>query len=200
MPRADNAYSQFVALAKIVLPVVGLGLLSSLFLIPNQRSEIGELPYSEVELEEIVETQSVLGPRYSTILDNGALVTVNARTARPILTAPGEYLAFDLSGVMETEGGTQITFEGGEARIDENTKIARVEDGLRIVHGDGFVLTARGGASNFEGTRAHSEGDVVLTGPGISVYAGRAEFAPDPRTQDQVMVFSDGVRVLYKPR
>ena len=32
MPRADNRYSQFVTAAKIILPLAGLGLLSSLFL------------------------------------------------------------------------------------------------------------------------------------------------------------------------
>ncbi|MDJ0859447.1 MAG: hypothetical protein QNJ03_10230 [Dinoroseobacter sp.] len=200
MPRADNAYSQFVALAKIVLPVVGLGLLSSLFLLSNQNREVGELPYSEVELEEIVESQSVLSPRYSTILDNGSALTLNARTARPVLTSPGEFRAFDLSGIMETLSGDRITFEGGAARIDQNTRIAKVEDGLRIVHSDGYVLTAQGGSSSFDGKHALSEGDVKLNGPGISLFAGRAEFFPDERTKAQVVVFSDGVRVLYTPQ
>ncbi len=199
MPRADNAYSQFVALAKIVLPVVGLGLLSSLFLLSNENSEGGDLPFSEVELEEIVETQSVFGPRYNTVLDNGASVTLNARTARPVLTSPGEYRAFDLTGQMTTVSGEVITLEGGAAHISQDTKIATIEDGLRIVHSDGYVLTARGGASSFDGLRAQSEGDVVITGEDIVIAAERAEITADPETEAQVIVFSGGVRVLYTP-
>ncbi|MEM8580872.1 MAG: hypothetical protein AAGA38_08935 [Pseudomonadota bacterium] len=200
MPGADNTYSQFVALAKIVLPVVGLGLLSSLFLLSDQSSEVGELPFSEVELEEIVESQSVLGPRYNTILDNGSSVTLNARTARPVLTSPGQYRAFDLTGQMTTLQGEVITLEGGEAHIDQDTKIATIENGLRIVHSNGYVLTARGGESSFDGKRAQSEGDVVITGEGIVLAAERAEITSDPATDAQVIVFSGGVRVLYTPQ
>jgi lipopolysaccharide export system protein LptC len=200
MARADNRYSQFVALAKIVLPVLGLGLLSSLFLLSNQSTEVGELPYSEVELEEIVTNKSVLGPNYKTTLESGAAVDLRARTARPILSTPGQFRAMDVTGTMTTASGDEITFDGGVAMIDQNEKIATVQDGLRIVHSDGYILTAKGGFTQFDGTEAMSEGDVVMKGPGITVTAGRAELRPEPGTESQVVVFSGGVRVLYTPQ
>ncbi|WP_425093817.1 hypothetical protein [Tropicimonas sp. S265A] len=200
MPRADNLYSQFVTLAKITLPVLGLGLLSSLFLLSNEGREVGELPYSEVELEDIVENQRVGGPRYQTILENGSSVDLRARTARPLLTSPGEFLAEEVFGILKTSGGTEITLDGGQARIDQNAKIAVIDDGLRIVHGAGYIMTARGGTTTFDGTEAVSEGDVVVVGEQITLNAARAELKPDPATNSQVIVFSGGVRVLYKPQ
>lgn len=200
MPRADNAYSQFVALTKIVLPIVGLGLLSSLFLLSDQERDVGELPYSEVELEEIAENQSISGPVYQTTLDNGSSVRLRARTARPILTDPGTYKAVDLTGVMTTLSGDEITLDGGLAHVDQNARTATVEDGLRIVHSNGFVLTAQSGTSSFDGTRATSEGNVIVEGDNIKISAARAEFQQNPEKQSQVVVFSGGVTVLYTPQ
>lgn len=199
MAGADDLYSQFVGLAKIVLPVLGLGLLSSLFLLSDQARDVGELPYSEVELEQIVESQSVLGPRYQTTLDNGTSVDVRARTARPLLSEPGQFRATDLTGDLVTRRGATIRVDGGEALIDQKGKVAIISDGLRITHSDGYILTARGGETTFDGTAAASEGDVVLKGPGVTLSAGRAELRPDPDTGSQVVVFSGGVRVLYTP-
>lgn len=197
MPRADNAYSLFVALTKIVLPIFGLGLLSSLFLLSNRSTEVGELPYSEVELEQIVESQSVLGPSYQTTLDNGSFINLEAQTARPILTDPGTFRAETLRGLMTTAGGAEITLSGGVAYIDQNTRVATIEDGLRIEHSDGYILSARGGETSFDGSEAMSDGDVVLKGPNVTITAGHAELRPNAPEGSQVVVFSGGVRVLY---
>ena len=45
MPRVDNRYSVFVGTAKIVLPILGLGVLSTLFLLPDSRDDT-PIPYS----------------------------------------------------------------------------------------------------------------------------------------------------------
>jgi len=198
MAILDNRYSQFVALAKILLPILGLGLLSSLFLLSNRSVEIGDLPYSEVELEEIVESQSILSPRYQTILKNGTAVDVQAVTARPLLSAPGRnYRALEVTGTLRSQSGTLIEFDTGTADIDQTSKMATARDGLRIVHSAGYTMTARGGTTRFDGTEAVSEGDVVVKGEDLTLTAGRAELRTNPDTGEQVITFSQGVRVLY---
>ncbi|HDR29767.1 MAG TPA: hypothetical protein ENN83_14595, partial [Rhodovulum sp.] len=62
MASHDNAYSRFIALAKIVLPLAALGILSTLFLISRDTPSGDDLPYSRVAVDELIREQRIGAP------------------------------------------------------------------------------------------------------------------------------------------
>lgn len=197
MPRADNRYSQFVTAAKIILPLLALGLLSSLFLISNAPEGDQTIPFSDLELEEIVEGQRILRPRYQTVLDSGATARFSAESARPDLTDPDRFMASEISGRVVQLDGIQIDIRGAEGVMDNTRRTIRIEGGLRLSRTDGFTLSTDGAEASLDGQRAETTGDVIVLGPGLTLSAGRALMQPDPETGSREVVFTDGVKLVY---
>ena len=52
MAAAGIAYSRFVALAKVVLPLAALRLFATLFLIARQIDPDAAIPFAEVDVEQ----------------------------------------------------------------------------------------------------------------------------------------------------
>ncbi|WP_424967190.1 MULTISPECIES: hypothetical protein [unclassified Dinoroseobacter] len=200
MPRADNRYSQFVSAAKIILPLAGLGLMSSLFLISGAGDTQQEIPFSEVELEEIVEGQRIFQPRYQTVLDDGSELELVAESARPLLTNPNQFMANEISGRVFALDGLQVDIRAARGVVDNATDTVRVEGGLRLSRTDGFVLSAEGAEARLDGQTAQSRGDVIVLGPGITLNAGSAEYRRDPESGAAQLLFTQGVKLVYTPQ
>lgn len=197
MPRADNRYSQFVAAAKIILPLLALGLLSSLFLISGSPDDEQSIPFSEIELQEIVGGQRILRPRYQTVLDDGATARFTAESARPDLTDPDRFLATEITGAIIQPDGVQIDIRGAEAVMDNARGTIRIDGGLRLSRTDGFTLSSDGAEASLDGKRAETTGEVIVLGPGLTLSAGRAVVQTDPETGVRQVVFTDGVKLVY---
>jgi len=197
MPRADNRYSQFVTAAKIILPLLALGLLSSLFLISNAPEGELTIPFSDMELEEIVEGQRILRPRYRTVLDSGATARFTAESARPDPDDPDRFLAEEITGrVMQTDG-VQIDIRGAAGAMDNAARMVQITGGLRLSRTDGYTLSTEGAEASLDGQRGETTGEVIVLGPGITLTAGKAQLVPDPATGARQVVFTDGVKLVY---
>jgi lipopolysaccharide export system protein LptC len=197
MPRADNRYSQFVMAAKIILPLLALGLLSSLFLLSGAPDGEQTIPFSEMELEEIVEGQRILRPRYQTVLDSGATARFTAESARPDLRNPDRFMASEITGQIVQPDGIQIDFRGAEGVMDNASRTLRIDGGLRLSRTDGFTLSARGAEVALDGQWAETTSDVIVLGPGLTLSAGRAVMRPDADSGAREVVFTDGVKLVY---
>lgn len=200
MPRADNRYSQFVAAAKIILPLAGLGLLSSLFLISGADQSGTDIPFSEIELEEIVEGQRILSPRYQTVLANGAQVDFTAQSAKPDLSNTARFTASELIVRIDQPDGLRIDLRGAEGTLDNDARTVRVEGGLRLARSDGFTLSTEGAEARLDGLAGHTTGEAIILGPGVTLNAGRAEVIFDTETSTQRIVFTQGVKLIYTPQ
>lgn len=200
MPRADNRYSQFVLAAKIILPLLALGLLSSLFLLSGAPEGEQTIPFSEIELEEIVEGQRVMRPHYRTVLDSGATARFTAESARPDMTDPDRFMATEITGQIIQLDGIQIDIRGAEGVMDSDTRTIRIEGGLRLARTDGFTLSTEGAEARLDGQWAETTSDVIVLGPGLTLSAGRAVVEPDPVSGGREVVFTDGVKLVYTPQ
>lgn len=200
MPRADNRYSQFVLAAKIVLPLLALGLLSSLFLLSGVQDGEQTIPFSDIELEEIVEGQRILRPRYQTVLDSGALARFTAESARPDIGNPDRFMASEITGRILQNDGLQVDIRGAEGVMDNASRTVRIEGGLRLSRTDGYTLSTEGAEVRLDGQWGETTSDVIVLGPGLTLSAGRARMQPDAATGNREVVFKDGVKLVYTPQ
>ena len=83
MARADNTYSRIVAGMKILLPLVALGLLSTLFLISNTIDPSGPVPTAPIDLEQRAQSLGVTRPSFAGISGRGDEIKMRADVAWP---------------------------------------------------------------------------------------------------------------------
>jgi lipopolysaccharide export system protein LptC len=194
MARADNRYSVFVGTAKIILPILGLGLLSTLFLLPDSRDDT-PIPYSEVELNEIIEGQRIAEPDFQTVTENGSTVSIVADSARPDILNPDVFRGKEVIGQMITPEGDVIDVRSAEGSFDRSVSALTLTGGLRAAHSNGFVMAAPGGRANLDANTAETDGSTLVTGPEIKLTAGKATIDGT----SEVVVFSEGVKLIYTP-
>ncbi|MEL7087874.1 MAG: hypothetical protein AAGL98_05440, partial [Planctomycetota bacterium] len=61
----DNAYSRFVAWAKIILPLVALGLLSTMFLVSRDSDPAATIRIGEQEARGLAQEDGMSAPRFA---------------------------------------------------------------------------------------------------------------------------------------
>ncbi len=79
---AGRRTSRAAALAKLVLPLLALAVLSTLFLFAD-RSGPPPLPYSEAEIDALAREMRLGAPRYAAVTGDGAALVVSAAEVRP---------------------------------------------------------------------------------------------------------------------
>ena len=77
----DESYSQLVGFLKITLPLAALALMSTIFLFARAPSQDSTIPYAEIE--EIAREPRLSGAQLSGVTEDGSVIELNARTAKP---------------------------------------------------------------------------------------------------------------------
>lgn len=195
MSRAGDFYSSFVTLAKIALPLLALALLSTLFLLARQDSDGTDIPYSDVELQDIVEGQRIAQPDFQSVLSDGSEINMVAESARPDILKPSVFHATEIVGEIVAPDGEVIAWQSAEGVFDSSENTLALQGGLRIRHSSGFELTAPGADADLEGRRAVTTGASLITGPDLWLKADKAEGTQSP----EVVVFTGNVKLIYTP-
>lgn len=198
MVYRGNLYTSFVTFAKIVLPLAAIVLLASLFLLSSQPEETQRIPYSDVELAEIVSGQRLAEPRYQGVLFDGAPLSVTAQRAIPDPVVEGRITATDI--VIETQAldGTDTIMIAPRGVFDETEQIGAVQGGVVINRSDGYVALTPGLRGTITGDRIETLGPLSVTGPGVKLEAGYGRLTQDPaQPRSEVLVFTGGVKLVY---
>lgn len=194
MHARDNAYSRFIGRAKVLLPLVGLVLLSTLFLIARSPQGTGEIPFAEIEA--IAREQRVSAPRFAGTTESGASIAVEAVTVRP--GAQGLYEIETPMGVVETPEGARIEMRAATGEIDAEARQMRLDGPVTVVSSLGYRAETPVLMADLSTGGVVSSGEIEVDGPFGRFSAGemRSEM---PRGEAPRMVFSKGVRLLYDP-
>lgn len=202
---ADNLHSQTVAALKIFLPLLGLVVLSTLFLVSTSTKPSDPIPYAEADIQDLLREPRLTGPSFSGMTEDGAALTLTAREALPAVSGTDQGgLARDLAGLLETPDGILTTITAGEARLDAGTRQVMLRGGVAISVSSGYELRFNEGQIGLDQTEILAIGGVALTGPMGSLTAGTLSTTPAPDTAEAgpdhyLMVFKSGVRLIYQP-
>lgn len=198
MAVADNAYSRFVQWVKIILPLLALGLLSTMFLFSRTVNPEDAIPISEVDVEQIAKEQRLAAPEFSAVTSDGSTVTVRAAVARPDLTDSRRLSAEDVDAQILTQRGLKIDIDANEALYDGGADQLSLTGDVQITTSTGYALRTETLVADLEETGLVSESEVRGNGPSGKLEAGRMELRG--QSGAQVLVFKDGVKLLYDPK
>ncbi|SFE51027.1 LPS export ABC transporter periplasmic protein LptC [Roseivivax sediminis] len=201
--RSPGSYSRIVSWLKLLLPLVALGLLSTIFLFARNADPTANIPVATARDLAGRASQMVTDPRYSGTTDSGASVTLTAARARPDPEAEGQIRAETLEAAMAFEDGSRIDLAAPDARLRDSDDEVQLSGGVTITSSQGYRLTTDSLTAAMTRIEAQSGGAVRGEGPAGTIEAGRLRIeetgSEGARPGDVRLLFTGGVDVVYEP-
>ncbi|MDA7423872.1 LPS export ABC transporter periplasmic protein LptC [Thalassococcus lentus] len=198
MARAEGLYSRVVAWLKIILPLAALALLSTLFLLSRSGDPMMDTPFAEALASGETVQQKVSAPYFAGTTRRGEMLIMTAESARPGLD--GKIHANSLEATLTQSNGATIQLNAPEATLRDGQQEALLEGGVRIESSTGYVVVTDGLISEFNETRARTTGPVKGTAPFGTLDAGGLQISPAETEGDVLLLFTDGVKLIYEPK
>ena len=201
LARHDNLHSRLVFWLKILLPLTALMILSSVFLLSRNIRPEDAIPYTEVDIADRIRTPRLTAPDFAGVTADGAALSLKAAEARLATdgsTNPGAIS--DLVGLLETPDGARTDLTAKAARLDQDNQHMVLGGGVVISNSTGYRIETEAITVALDRTRLDSLGPVRATGPAGSLKAGKMHLGLDDTDPTAyVLVFKDGVRMIYLP-
>ncbi|MDJ0825909.1 MAG: LPS export ABC transporter periplasmic protein LptC [Rhodobacter sp.] len=200
MVRTDDTYSRVIAWLKILLPLVALGILSILFLVARTIDPAQDLPFADVDIDEITRDQRVSRPNFSSVTADGAAITLSASTARPVPGSPDIITGDNIAAAIDLAGGSRIDIRADAAVIDSIAQLAELQGGVVLHSSEGITLKTDALSVSLETSQLASDSAIALTGPHGRLTAGSFRTQGDGSDGNPyVVVFKDRVELIYDP-
>lgn len=197
MDTYDNRYSNFVSWTKILLPLAGIVLLSTLFLFARPQGGDGTIPFAE--LEEIAREPRIAAPNFSGVTSDGSIFAISAATARPLEGQAGLTIE-TLTASIDAADGTRIDISAGTGMVNTSEQTATMGGLARLTSSSGYVMETTGLMADLETGRVESTGPLEARAPYGALTAGHLVIETPEGGAGQQMVFNDGVRLIYTPQ
>jgi len=194
----DDGYSALVAWLKTLLPIVALGLLSTIFLFSGRVDVTQSLPYTEHNIAEIVREQRITRPYFTGIASNGTEIALSAAYASPQLENAHILEITDLSVVLRSTSDRMVQVTAGRGALDSATQTAQISTNVHIAALPDFWVTTQALDMNLnQGVVSAKGGFQGVTSLG-AITAG--EMHLQMTADDQQIVFLNDVRLVYSPK
>lgn len=199
--RRDNLHSRLVYWLKILLPLTALVLLSTLFLISRGVGPEDAIPYADVDVEDRLRNPRLTAPDFAGMTQDGAALSLTADEARLDVeggAAPGEVRG--LHGLLATPDGARTELTAALGHMDPQTRRMILDGGVSLTTSTGYQIQTPGLSVALDRTALDSLGQVQAIGPAFSITSGALRLSlSDPSTRTYLLVFNQGVRVIYQP-
>ncbi len=193
-----NTYSRVVSWTKVILPLLALGLLSTLFLFSHTPDPEQAIPFARVDVQELAREQRLGSPRIAGTLSDGREIIFTADTAAPVLTAPSQFRADGIEARVDLTSDSVLLIVSDSGLFRPSAEEAELEGNVGLTTSTGINLMTELLEINLATSNAVSPGAVELTGPGLTLNAGSMRILL--QDGNEVVSFNDGVRVLYEPQ
>lgn len=197
---SEVRHTRIVRLAKVVLPLAALVLLSTIFLISDRVDPTRAPLYSEVDLDRIAREQRIGAPHYSGVTQDGDALKVEATAAYPDLNGTTGTRATDMKAhlVSPTTGETtDMTARSG--LIDPaRTEIALTGD-VTLKTSTGYDLATGEARIATDRSRISLPGAVDGRAPYGTLSSDSAEMSRPAAGAPYDLVFTGGVKLVYQP-
>lgn len=188
-----------MAWLRIVLPLLALGILSTLFLLSRSVDPSKTIPFVADEIENRVIDQQVTGPVFSGATANGDLISFVAATAKPDSAQGERLLAQDLTAHIDFPSGSHMDFTANEGVVNDRQQQAQLIGNTVITSSAGYRIVTDKLTTAMDRIEAETAGPVTGTGPPGRIDAGKMQIESDPDTGNAHLLFTNGVKLVYDP-
>jgi len=197
--RGDNFHTRLVNWAKVILPLVALGLLSTVFLLSKKADLSSTIPFADVDLVQRAQDQGATNPSFAGVASGGEQISFRAASVWPD-PADGELLLADTAAAsLRLNGGGVVDIVALRGQASQSRMTARLEGDVQVTTTTGYDIRTDAIDTRFDTLYAETPGPVTGTGPPGVLNAGRMILTSDPKTGTANLQFTDGVKLIYKP-
>ncbi|KMW58789.1 hypothetical protein AIOL_003769 [Candidatus Rhodobacter oscarellae] len=196
----DNSYSRLVAWLKVVLPLAALGLLSTLFLVARTVDPAQQLPFADVDVDEIAREQRIGKPKYSGMTSEGASVSLAAQSASPAPDDANRISGETVDAEVALPNGEVIDIQADHMQLDYAAGLASLRDRVRIRTTSGLEMQTGSLDVRLDRTSVRSDSVTTVTGGLGELVANSFELKPqNDEASHYVLVFKGDVKLVYRP-
>jgi lipopolysaccharide export system protein LptC len=198
MTRDPDAYSRTIGWLKLLLPVLGLGILSTLFLFAREtRVERHELDAGALAPDGGV--QVVDRPDYSGVTDDGTGVSITATSAWPAGES-GDFEGQEVTARFDLPDGERAAIRADTGIVSPARDALGLTGGVEVETASGWTMRTERLDAALDWTRIVSPVEVETEGPLGSLDAGHMVITRDKDgAGPYLMEFSGGVHLVYAP-
>lgn len=197
----DNSYSRFVAYTKVILPIIALGILSTLFLFSRNIDPSQSIPFADVDVNELAREQRIGSPNYAGVTDDGSAISITAASAMPAPDNPNIITATDMVTIIEDATGGRLDITSKTGTIDSAQQQVTLGGGVQILTSTGYTISTAGLSADLDQTSVISDGRITATGPLGVINAGQMTLSGQNKPdQSHLLVFKGGVKLIYSPK
>ncbi|OAN80072.1 hypothetical protein A8B78_11420 [Jannaschia sp. EhC01] len=194
----DNLYSKAVVWVKITLPLVAIGLLSSLFLLSGAPDPDAALPYAEVNIDQITREQRVTEPRFAGVMGDGQEIILTANAVSAEASRTERIQAQSINGRMDLSRTDFLTIQADFGDIDMAAQMATLTEDVVLQSSMGYRVESETLVMALDVINMRSPTPIHVTGPGLDVTADTMEITGPEG--EAILRFNGSVRVLYEPQ
>jgi lipopolysaccharide export system protein LptC len=198
---APGLYSRAVAVLKVGLPLVAVGMLSALFLIQTEDTLAPGLRFTEGDLELLGSGLRVTNPTFTGTTDGEDTFRFTAAFVVPDAAPPRRATIVEPRGELALRNGPVVEVTATLGDLDMPRSLLALEGEVRIETSDGYTLTAERVTVDLRAGELEAGDQVVTEGPLGSIDSGTLRIGPAAPGSEEVRRFSfgNGVRVVYDP-
>ncbi|WP_439110964.1 LPS export ABC transporter periplasmic protein LptC [Lentibacter sp.] len=199
MQSRIDRHTRLVAWAKIVLPIIALGMLSTLFLLSKSVDPVSTIPFSESDLAARTEGQQISGPEVFGVTPRGDLISVRAALARQNAEDILLMEAVDIAAQIKLTSGQTVELSSATATHNADAGLVTLVDKVTAVTSTGYTFAARALVLSLRNLEAESMGRVTGAGPGFTFEAGQMTLEVPKGEKEAHILLKDGVKLVYTP-
>lgn len=197
---AGDRHTRTVAWLKVALPLVAIGLLSTLFLLSRSVDPTVAVPFADNEVRERLLNRQVTGPYFSGTTSNGDQIDFIAKTVTTPDGLTGANIAEDVFVKIDMASGSQITVKSDQGLFDLAGDQSELVGNVVVNASTGYVIYSEKVVSRVSQLDLSSPDTVHANGPGGTLTAGAMRiFVSEPDAPAQLL-FTSGVKLVYEPK
>lgn len=195
-----DAHSRLITWLKIALPLAGLAILSTLFLVARTVNPDDAIPYADVDISDRLREPRMTEPTYAGVTDDGAALTLTSAEARPDAADSSSGTAQRLVGSLETPDGARSEIQAGAVRVDGTARTVFLSAGVTLTQSNGWQMTTEEMTALMDRTDISTTTPVAAQGPAGTLTANAMSLTEDADQPGRyLVVFNGAVKLIYRP-
>ncbi|MCX7558317.1 LPS export ABC transporter periplasmic protein LptC [Sulfitobacter sp. F26204] len=195
----SDRYSQLVGWLKVLLPMMALGLLSTLFLLSRVIDPEAVIPFADKEIQDRLRDQQVTGPVYYAVTADGDEISFAADKLTTPQGETGGNQAENIKVVMTLSSGSKLVMTALRGHFDIEADNTELIGNVVLDSSTGFRVTSELLVTQMSTLDVNSPGPVTAKGPIGTLDAGTMTLRAGKAGEPAQLIFTNGVKLIYTP-
>ena len=195
---AADPYSRMVSILRIALPLIALGILSTLFLVSDRVKPGESIPFAAQDVENRIRDQRISQPVFNGVTSAGDEIVLTAE--HMVTLADGGNSATDLNARLSFQDGGGVSFVADSAIVNFVDDAADLTGDVLIDSTTGYRIRSDQLIARLSRVDVTSPEEVNGVGPAGTLKAGKMRITADESGKNVQMLFTNGVKLLYDPK